>query len=269
MEPKVTFSDQKIKALAQAFYQAEKTVEHMPPPSAENEEMTISDSYRIQDEWVNMMLADGRTIRGHKIGLTSVPMQKAFGIDEPDFGVLMTDMVHENTAKLDVTALLEPRIEVELAFQLEKDIDPEKLSHEDILNCVSSIHPAMEVIDFRINAQHTNGKSRTVKDTIADNAANCAMVYGTQEIPKTTDLAWVSAVLRKNGVIENSGVAAAVLDHPLNGIVWLAKRYAAVGRTLKAGQIILAGSFTSPIPIKAGDKFQAEFNGFGSVWAEF
>ena len=70
---------------------------------------------------------------------------------------------------------------------------------------------------------------------------------------------WVSALLYRNGVIEESGVAAAVLNHPAYGVAWLANKLAAHGEELKAGEIVLGGSFTSPVPARKGDTFQVDY----------
>ena len=139
-----------------------------------------------------------------------------------------------------------------------------------MINSSEYIAPALELIaarSFRVDPK--TGYKRTVKDTISDNAANAGIILGKTHIPKNADLAWVGALLRKNGTIETSGIAAAVLNHPANGVIWLAKKYAEIGRTLKSGQIVLAGSFTKPIDVKSGDTIEADFNDFGKVILNF
>ena len=254
--------------LAQALEQAEQNAVQMPVISAQIEKMSFQDAYAVQDAWVNLKTEKGGVRVGHKIGLTSVVMQRAFGIDEPDFGVLFQDMVHESGANISVESLIEPRIEAELAFYFKKDVALDVVDINSLLACVDYIVPCLELIDFRVTAS-TNGTNRTVKDTISDNAANCAIVLGDKKIPLEADLAWIAATLRKNGVLEASGVSGAVLDHPINSILWLNKKYKEFGRTIKAGEMVLAGSFVSPIPVSKGDKIEVDYNQFGKIMCSF
>lgn len=254
--------------LASELQNAEENAVQMNVISGQIEDMTFEDAYAIQDAWVNLKAEKGGEIVGHKIGLTSVVMQRAFGIDEPDFGVLFHDMVYHTGAKIEVGNLIEPRIEAELAFYFKKDVSHEVSTIEGVLACVDYVVPCLELIDFRVMAS-TDGKNRTVKDTISDNAANCAIVLGENRIPLDSDLEWIAATLRKNGVLEASGVSGAVLDHPVNSILWLNEKYKQFGRTIKAGELVLAGSFISPIPVKEGDKIEVDYNQFGKISCSF
>ena len=80
---------------------------------------------------------------------------------------------------------------------------------------------------------------------------------------------WVSALIYRNGVIEDSGVAAAVLNHPANGPAWLANKLHPHGVSLEPGQVILGGSFTAPVPARPGDVFQADYGPLGSIVVRF
>lgn len=263
-----TISKEEITICAEALKEAEVTGLQIPTLTSKFPQMTIRDAYLIQDEWVKMKLDGGRNVVGHKVGLTSKVMQEAFGIDEPDFGVLLDDMVHMSGTSLQISNFIEPRIEIELAFILSDDINAANPTAQEILDAVDHVIPAMELIDFRTIGDDPNHK-RTVKDTIADNAANAAIIMGDHHIPKNEALEWVSAVLRKNDEVVHTGVASAVLGHPLNSMKWLIKKYAGLNRSLKKDQIVLAGSFTAPIPVKAGDKIVADFNQFGKVTCSF
>ena len=265
-----TLTEEQILSEAEKLDISEKTATKTRSITALYPNMTIQDAYLIQNAWVNKLIQSGRKVSGHKVGLTSKVMQRAFGIDEPDFGVLLDNMVLRSGATIDVSQYLEPRIEVEIAFLLSDDLPAEGITIQKVIDSSEQIIPAMELIDFRAHGvDPENGSKRTVKDTIADNAANAAMILGNETIPPSTDLKWVGALLYKNGEIEQSGVAAAVLEHPANGVIWLAKKYAEFGRQLKAGQYVLAGSFTSPIPVAAGDIVCADFNSFGKVEVSF
>jgi len=265
-----TLTDLQISQEADLLDQAEVARKQIKPGTTRFPNMTIEDAYAIQDQWVNKKLSKGRIIVGHKVGLTSKVMQVAMSINESDFGILLDDMVFENGATIKAADFTDPRIEVEIAFKLDRDLDPKGLTIQGVIDASESILPAMELIaarSFRLDPE--SGYKRTVMDTISDNAANAGIILGSKSIDKKAALNWVSAVLRKNGEIEESGVAGAVLEHPANGVIWLANKYAEIGRVLKAGQIILAGSFTRPVIVQAGDEIVADFNEWGQVRCSF
>jgi 2-oxo-hept-3-ene-1,7-dioate hydratase len=114
------------------------------------------------------------------------------------------------------------------------------------------------------------GHLRTIVDSIADNAADAGVVLGGRVFrPMDVDLRWVAALLLRNGTIEESGVAAAVLNHPGNGVAWLANRLAPHGVSLKRGDVILSGSFTKPVFAEPGDTFVADYGPQGTVSVTF
>lgn len=223
--------------------------------------MTIDDAYAVQDAWRRLEVQRGRRIVGHKIGLTSRAMQQAMHIDTPDSGFLTDAMVVPSGSVIEAAAHTDPRIEVELAFVLARDLAGADVDVDEVLDATDHVVPALELIAARTHrVDPDTGRTRTVVDTIADNAADAGVVTGTCTIgPRELDLRWVGALLYRNGTIEETGLAAGVLDHPARGIAWLARRYAALGRRLEAGQIILAGSFTRPVTVTAGDTVVAEF----------
>ncbi|WP_438424781.1 2-oxo-hept-4-ene-1,7-dioate hydratase [Aquimarina macrocephali] len=260
-----------IKEEANRLHDSEKNKKQVVATTNYFPEMDINDAYQIQKEWVNIKKQEGRKVVGYKIGLTSKVMQVAMNINEPDYGTLLDDMVYENGCEIKTSDFLDPRIEVELAFVLKKPLFGDTLTIEDVLDATDYVVPVLELIaarTFRVDP-NTN-YSRTVKDTISDNAANAGIILGNTRInPRDIDLRWVGALLYKNGTIEESGVAAAVLDHPAKGVIWLAKKYAKHNITLDAGQIILAGSFTRPIIVKAGDTITVDYNSLGKITCNF
>ena len=232
--------------------------------------METADSYAIQDAWTAMKLEDGRSIRGRKIGLTSRVMQQAMHIDEPDYGTLLDDMFFEDGAEIEAARFTDPRVEVELAFVLKRPLAGQ-VTLFDVLDATDYVVPAVEIIaarSYRVDPE--TGRPRVVLDTIADNAASAGVVTGGRRVkPAEVDLRWVAALLYRNGVIEESGVAAAVLGHPANGIAWLAGKFAHHGIALEPGQVILAGSFTRPVIVEAGDTFNVDYGELGSVSCRF
>lgn len=269
------FDDALIQQLARELHQAEKTrvqVEHF---SKRHPGMTVQDGYAISRAWVAMKIAEGRTVRGHKIGLTSRAMQVASQITEPDFGTLLDDMFFAEGGDIPLQRFILPRVEVELAFVLNKPLRGEPgrppVNIFDVLAATEYVVPAIEIIDARIEQhdRHT-GVMRKVFDTISDNAANAGIVTGGRPVrPDAVDLRWCGALLYKNGVIEESGLAAAVLNHPAMGVAWLVNKLAPYGEGLAAGEVVLGGSFTRPVAAAAGDTFHADYGSLGNIAFRF
>ena len=259
-----------IAQLAAELQQAEQArvqVEHF---SKRFPGMTIEDGYAISRAWVKHKISEGRVARGHKIGLTSRAMQQSSQIDEPDYGTLLDDMFFE-PGDIPASRFIAPRVEVELAFILKKKLEGTHITIDDVLDATDYVQPAIEIIDARIEQfdRHTKAP-RKVYDTISDNAANAGIVMGGRPVkPDAVDLRWVSALLFKNGVIEESGVAAAVLNHPATGVAWLANKLAPWDECLEAGEVVLGGSFTRPTAALPGDTFHADYGPLGSISFRF
>ena len=252
-------------ALARELYQARKTRTQLRHFSQRFPQMTVDDGYAIQRAWVALELADGRTIQGRKIGLTSRAMQQASQIDEPDYAPLMDDMFVEQGGDVAIARFIAPRVEVELAFVLGRTLQGPAVRLVDVLAATDYVCPALEIIDARIEQfdRHTK-MMRKVFDTISDNAANAGIILGGRQVkPREVDLPWVGAILRQNGVVEETGLAAGVQGHPATGVAWLARKLAPWGERLQAGEVVLAGSFTRPVPAKRGDVFDADYGPLG------
>jgi len=261
--------DTTIAQLAAELQVSEQTrtpVEHF---SKRYPGMTIEDGYRVSRAWVAAQIAGGARVIGHKIGLTSRAMQISSQITEPDYGTLLDHMLYrcDGEALLDipVSRFIAPRVEVELAFILKSPLKGPDVTVEQVLDATEFITPAIEIIDARIEQLDRHTKvMRKVFDTISDNAANAGIVLGGQRVgPRAVDRAWCGAILRQNGVVEETGLAAGVQGDPAVGIAWLANKLAPWGETLQPGHIVLAGSFTRPVAAKAGDVFQADYGPLG------
>ena len=260
-----------IAELARELYAARKSRTQVRHFSKRFPEMTVDDGYAIQRAWVALEVKDGRTIKGRKIGLTSRAMQQASQIDEPDFAPLMDDMFFAQGTDIPINRFIVPRVEVELAFILGKTLKGPGVTLFDVLSATDYVTPAIEIIDARIEQFDRETKvMRKVFDTISDFAANAGTVLGGRPVkPTEVDLRWVGALLYKNGVIEETGLAAGVLNHPANGVAWLANRLAPFDEQLNAGDVVLAGSFTRPTAAQAGDNFHVDYGPLGSVAFRF
>ncbi|MDR2332378.1 MAG: 2-oxo-hepta-3-ene-1,7-dioic acid hydratase [Burkholderiaceae bacterium] len=261
---RTTLSDQTIRLLADELHASERSrvqVEHF---SKRYPEMRIADGYAISRAWMRTKVAEGRTIVGRKIGLTSRAMQHASQITEPDFGTLFDDMFFE-PGDIPSSRFIAPRVEVELAFVLKKRLQGTGLTVQEVLDATDHVQPAIEIIDARIEQHDRDTRAmRKVFDTIADNAANAGVILGGAKVsPHDIDLPWCGAVLRQNGVVEETGLAAGIQGHPAVGVAWLAGKLAPWGEALEPGQLVLAGSFTRPVAAQRGDQFHADYGRLG------
>jgi 2-oxo-hept-3-ene-1,7-dioate hydratase len=259
-----TLTDEQIAQLAADHEQARLTATSIDPVSRRYPDVTLEDAYAIQAAWVALQVESGSVVRGKKIGLTSRAMQQAMKIDEPDYGILFDYMFIPNGGSLAVANHVDPKIEVELAFVLKNDLAGAEVTADDVYDATDHVVAALELIDARSYRVHPDdGVSRTVRDTIADNAANAGIVVGDVKVPvdevRNGELRWAGAICSRNGVVEETGVAAGVLGDPVQGIVWLARRLHGLGIPLQEGETVLAGSFTRPLDCRVGDEFHVDF----------
>ncbi|MDO4263822.1 MAG: 2-oxo-hepta-3-ene-1,7-dioic acid hydratase [Deinococcus sp.] len=260
-----------LPALAAELQQAEDSGVQLAPFSERFPGMTLSDAYAVQRAWIERKVVAGAVIRGHKIGLTSRAMQLSSQIDEPDYGTLTHEMFFEPNGDIPLSRFVAPKVEVELAFLLRADLAGPDLTVFDVLRATEYVTPAAEIIDARIQRlSKTTGKPRRVTDTISDNAANAGVIVGGRAVrPDDLDMRWAAALCIRNGAVEETGVAAGVLGHPASGIAWLARRLAPHGEGLKAGELVLAGSFTRPVDIASGDTFTFDYGPLGVFTCRF
>lgn len=257
-------TDDELRRAAQLILQVEETRKPVVQLSKTFPNMEIEDAYRVQDLWAEARIAKGARIAGHKIGLTSRAMQMASKMTEPDYGRILDDAMFTDGAQIDASLFIKPRLEVELSFIMGEDLEGPGVRTYDVMRATEFVVPALEIIDYRTEVP------RAITDTIADNAAFGAIVVGGRVIrPMDVDVRWVGATLSKNGIIEETGVSAAVMGHPAAGIAWLVRKLSAVGAKLKKGQIVLAGSFTRPVDIAAGDVIHADYGPLGAIGVAF
>jgi 2-oxo-hept-3-ene-1,7-dioate hydratase len=198
-------------------------------------------------------------------------MQAQLGIDTPDSGVLFRDMLFESGATVPAGRFIAPRVEAEIAFIMGGPLSGEDVVEADVLAATERVAPALEILDTRIvRADAASGKARTIIDTVADNAANAGIVLGAERhAPGAFDLRRVGAILKRDGVVEETGLGAGVLDNPVTGIVWLVRRLARFGQGLEAGEVVLSGSFIRAVEAPPGSRFEADFADFGAVSIAF
>ena len=257
-------TDEQRRQGATDLFRAEQQKKVIPQLSKTFPGLELQDAYAIQRLWAELHIEQGARHIGHKIGLTSRAMQRASNIAEPDYGHLLNSMMYRDGAQIPAGNFLRPRLEVELAFIMGEDLEGPGAQIYDVMRSTEYVVPALEIIDYRTEVP------RAITDTIADNAASGGIVVGGRTIrPFDVDVRWVGATLAKNGTIEESGVSAAIMGHPAAGIAWLVDKLAVVGGKLERGQIVLAGSFTRPIDIAAGDVVLADYGPLGAIGVSF
>ena len=249
---------------AESLLRAETTRNVVPQLSRTYPEMTLEDAYDVQRRWAEARVAKGARIVGRKIGLTSRAMQMASKMTEPDYGVILDDALFNDGARIPAGTFIKPRLETELAFVMGEDLQGAGCRVHDVMRATELVVPALEIIDYRTEVP------RAIVDTIADNAAFGAIVLGGRMVrPFDVDVRWVGATLAQNGIIEESGVSAAVMGHPAAGLAWLVNKLAPLGDGLRKGDIVLGGSFTRPVDIRSGDVIFADYGPLGSIGVSF
>jgi 2-keto-4-pentenoate hydratase len=254
-----------IQKEAQELYRAEREKLTLRPLTEKYPKIEQQEAYRIQLAWIEMKKADGAKVAGKKIGLTSKAMQKMLSVDQPDYGLILDTMVLQDAATFSVGDLIQPKIEPEIAFILDRNLAGPGVTPIQVLAATRFVVPALEIIDSRIE-----GWKIKLCDTIADNASSARVVLGGS--PKRVDqldLKLVGMVLEKNGEIIQTGAGAAVLGHPAAAVAWLANAVGQFGVSLEAGEIIMPGALCAAADVKAGDLIQASFDGLGSVSVRF
>lgn len=260
-----------IEAEAEALFQAEVAGRQRGLISLSYPGAGLDQAYAIQAALIARKRAAGRQGIGWKIGLTSRAMQEALKISTPDSGVLLDDMLFADGAEVPPGRFIQPRVEAEIAFVMGADLAGPDVSRAEVLAATRALAPSLEILDTRIlRADPATGQARTIVDTIADNAANAGVVLGAaRHAPGRFDLRWAGAIVKRDGVVEETGLGAGVLDDPVMGIVWLVHRLARYGQGLAKDDIVLSGSFVRPIEAPAGSHFHADFGGFGQVSISF
>jgi 2-keto-4-pentenoate hydratase len=260
-----THADRTVTDLADRLWRAEVDRVAVAPLTADLPALTVDEAYAVQTHNVDRRVTAGAVVRGRKVGLTSRPVQDLLGVREPNFGVLLDDMFVDEGDEVPVEALLQPRVESEIAFLIGADLAGPGVTTPDALAAIGGVLPAVEVVDSRI-ADWRIG----IADTVADNASSARVVVGARMLPVTAvDLRLLGVLFSRNGVPIESGAGAAVLGNPARCVAWLANKLGALGSGLRRGDVVLSGALHRMVPVRPGDVFSARFAHLGSVTVQF
>lgn len=257
----------RVKRLADHLRLANEKHQCVEPVTMLEPDLTTEEAYYIQLYNIERQLESGKTIVGKKIGLTSKAMQKSLGVDEPDYGHLLSDMViEESTAVILADRVLQPRVEGELAFILKKDLKGPNITVEEVIEATEAITAAIEVVDSRIEDWNIR-----LEDTVADNASSAFYILGKESFkPEELDRIGVKMQLYKNGQLINEGDGSAVLGDSAYCVAWLANKLNEFDIQLKKGEVILAGALSTAIEAEKYDEFKCKFSeGLGEVTVRF
>ena len=254
-----------ILELGAGLHQALATRRPLAPLTESWPDLTVDDAYRIQLAMVQHRLDAGERVVGKKIGVTSRVVMDMLGVRQPDFGHLLSGMVHADGAAIPAATLIAPKAEGEIAFVLKEDLQGPGVTNADVLRATASVLPCFEIVDSRIRDWNIR-----IQDTVADNASSGVFVLGDAAVdPRNVDLATVGMTLEKNGEIVATGAGAAALGHPVNAVTWLANTLGRLGIGLKRGEVILSGSLAAMVPVGAGDQLRISLGGIGSAGVRF
>ena len=262
----MALTETQIASFGDALFDALRQRQTIAPLSEQAPGITIEDAYQISLHMLNRRLADGETMIGKKIGVTSKVVMDMLNVRQPDFGFLTDRMVYGNAAEIPAsTTLIQPRAEGEIAFVLKHDLKGPGITNADVIAATEFVMPCFEIVDSRIRDWQIK-----IQDTVADNASCGAIVLGDKAVsPLEVDLVTCGIVVSLNGEIISTGAGAAAMGSPVNAVSWLANTLGAFGIELKAGELILSGSLVPLQAVGPGDAMHLSIGGLGEASVRF
>ncbi|MGG4454097.1 2-keto-4-pentenoate hydratase [Brevibacillus porteri] len=227
--------------------------------------ISVADAYAIQLALIEEKVAQGARIVGKKIGLTSEAMQKMFQVTTPDYGHLLDSMMHVDGDTISLDGLIQPRLEAEVGFVLNKELKGPGITFTDVIDATAYVIPVLEVVDSRIRDWQIR-----FEDTVADNGSSARAILGGKPTSLLElDLHHIGMIFSRNGEAFATAAGAAVMGNPIHAVVWLANELGRFDIPLKAGEVILSGALTAAVPVHAGERYMAQFAHIGSVTVTF
>jgi 2-oxo-3-hexenedioate decarboxylase len=218
-------------------------------------------AYRAQWNGIRSRLESGEVLVGAKLGLTSKIKQQVMHVDSPIYGWVTSGMLTDHGEPIELSELIQPRAEPEIAFLLGRDL-PAPATVTSVLAATEAIFAGIDVLDSRYADYRF-----TRPDVIADNASAGRFLLGPLAVPPTAlvDLALIGCVLRVDGDVVATAAGAATMGHPAAAVAWLVNQLARRGQSLTAGMLIFSGGLTEPVTLRRGGSVTAEFDGLGAI----
>jgi len=227
-------------------------------------DMDLADAYAVQAELARRWQGSGRRLTGYKGGLTSKAKMVQMGLDTPVFGVLMGDTCVPDGDVIDMTRLIHPKVEAEIAFVTSRELSGD-VSIDEVLAATEFVLPAIEVIDSRFKDFKFD-----IQSVVADNTSAARYVVGgSPRRPQGLDLRLLGVVMERNGEVVGTAAGAAVMGHPAASVVALVKWLAGNGKALPEGSLVMTGGVTEAIAVCAGDHVSARVQHLGTVGVRF
>ena len=250
-----------VEGKARALYDARRDRIAIAPFTDDDPTLGMADGYAVQAELTRLLLADGDSIVGYKVGLTSKTMQKMIGLDSPDYGPILASTVYTSGDEVSLAEFIQPKIEAEIVVVLEQPLRGPGVTILDAARATVGVAAAMEIVDSRFADWRIK-----LADTVADLASNGAVAVCGRLVPLAgIDTRLVGMTLTRNGELVDTGAGAAALGDPLAVVAWLANTLAEVGVALEPGHLVMTGALHAALPMNAGDVFRADFDRLGPV----
>lgn len=254
----MTKTDTPVAELAAELHQARLDHREVDTITGRYPDLGLEGAYAVQEAGIDLREEDGETVVGGKLGFTSVAMQRAMGVDQPNYGWL-TDAMLIHDRVVDRDRLIHPKTEPEIAFLLGDDL-PGEVTAGDVLDATAAVIPCLEVVDSRFVAFRFE-----LEDNIADNSSAALLVLGDVATPIAGfDLRTCGVVLSVNGEVVHTAAGAAALDDPAEAVAWMANAVSG-SRGLRSGDIVISGGLTPPVDLEAGMALSVEIDHIGTA----
>lgn len=218
-------------------------------------------AFEVQKINVKHAVDNGDRLVGFKLGNIAKVMQDAFGLDQPDYGHLLSSVFAYEGKTLERDKFIEPFVELEPAFVLRKRLRGPNITIADVIDAIEFALPAIEIIDSRIKDWAIG-----LPDTLADNGSTGAVILGgTPRRITDLNLRDTRGVLRFNDREVIAGTTRNILGNPFAAVAWLINRLAEYDVEFEPGHVILPGSCLKAVPMREAGGWSGTFEGWGTV----
>lgn len=226
-------------------------IENFPRPAA----------YSIQELGIEFREKKGEKIVGLKMGLTSEAKRRQMNLDAPLYGVLTDKMEVKNQGTYHLKGSIHPKIEPEVAFFINKNLEGE-VTREEVLAACSGVCATLEILDSR----YEHFKYFSMEDVIADNSSSSHFILG----PILKDFSHLNLKnlamkMLVNGEVRESGSSEAISGDPVVSVIELCRLLKERNKFLPAGSVVLAGAATTAVALEKGMTVKLEVEGLEDV----